>query len=47
MTKLEAYRADKYVFDPTYLNIQAHTSWTDEDWITYIDSYGYWTVQVE
>ena len=47
MTKLEAYKADKYVLDPTYLTIQAHTAWSDEDWIAYIDHYGYWTVQVE
>ena len=47
MTKLEAYKADKYIFDPIYLNIQAHILWADEDWIAYIDRYGYWTVQVE
>ena len=47
MTKLEAYKAGKYGFAPAYLNIQAPTIWTDKDWITYIDCYGYWTVQVE
>ena len=47
MTKLEAYKAGKYIFNPVYLSIQAHTAWSDEDWVAYIDRYGYWTVQVE
>ena len=47
MTKLEAYKAHHYIFDPTYLSVSSHSMWGDIDWIAYIDQYGYWTVSVE
>ena len=47
MTKLEAYKAQHYVFNPAYLSVSSHIEWEDIDWIAYIDQYGYWTVSLE
>lgn len=42
-TKVLHYRAGAYLFDPALLPTQAHTHWTERDWIDFIDLTGRWT----